>query len=253
MNPLRDAIKTSFGRDLSSWVPHIAGVPRLRFELGTDEGTPQDRFHRALDRCLTVLHQSFRGTPTVLVEFAAFIPTSSKAPRRIRSLLGRLGVHPLQGWGVERVPLLGGDWDYTQDPDTGDWLPPLIQELVPDPSRPACDLWRWVAEVNPNSKGVRNLLAFFLSLELAVPAGAVLQVMRGARLSKKDLRPLEVDNLALYDPTSTRLLRPYDDRGADLLARTPEALKGIYDDLTDLILEWDRERIMIELGREHSP
>lgn len=97
---------------------------------------------------------------------------------------------------------------------------------------------------------MRNLLAFFLSLELAVPTESVLQLMRGARLSKKELFRFGVENLAFFDPTSTRPLRPYDDRGADLLASTPEALKDIHDDLSAFILEWDRERISVELGLE---
>ena len=39
------------------------------------------------------------------------------------------------------------------------------------------------------------------------------------------------------------LFHLYDDRGADLCAEKTESIFHIYNDLNDLILEYDRERI----------
>jgi len=250
MNPFRDAIKNHFGRDMSSWVPHIAGAPRLRFELGTDVGSHEERYGRALERSLLILQRCFPSEVPVLMEFATFLPVRSNAHKRVRSFLERLGIHPVGGWCVERILFKGGDWDYREDPKSGLWHPPLIQDLVGDPAETHPSfLWRWSARVNPGSTGIRDLLAYFLSRELRVTKRTVLRMMGGRRFSKRDFSPIGVENLAFFDPHTTILVRPYDDRGADLIAGSPEALQGIYDDLKDIVLEWDRDRILEELGR----
>lgn len=52
-----------------------------------------------------------------------------------------------------------------------------------------------------------------------------------------------------YNRTKKLLFHPYDDRGADLIAADPEALRPFYNSLHDLLLDWDRE----EMARKFRP
>lgn len=51
-----------------------------------------------------------------------------------------------------------------------------------------------------------------------------------------------------FDAGSAVGFFPYDDRGLDVFAKRPESLIPIYDLMTDWILEYDRPRILSELG-----
>jgi hypothetical protein len=57
------------------------------------------------------------------------------------------------------------------------------------------------------------------------------------------IKPSIIHNVYFIDQNSKTIFHVYDDRGCDLLATSPEAIRDIYNKYSNWILDYDRNKI----------
>ena len=87
----------------------------------------------------------------------------------------------------------------------------------------------------------------YLGKASQIPAELVLQrIIEGEVLGGK--HPYYSSCVYFYNVTKSLLFHMYDDRGADLIATSPDVLVTYYDGLNDMLLDYDREKMAEKLG-----